>query len=332
MDTNVGWGVLAPGRIAALFCQDLALVPDSALVAVGSREPARAAAFAEQHGATAAGSYADVLAHPGVDVVYVAAPHVFHAELATAALEAGKHVLCEKPLTVDPASAEALVATARRCDRFLMEAFWTATHPVVRDLVTRLGSGELGTPRRLSAAFCFASPDDPTDRLRDPDLGGGALLDLGVYPLTLAHLLLGEAEELHAEGKVDARGVDLDVAVTGRYPGGATADLTVAIDVDRPLVATLVTDLGRVEVPAPFHFPASYSFTPEGGAPVTHTAADPVIGLGYGNEIVEVNRCLREGLRESPLVPHEQTLTILRQIDDLRRSVGAGVTTARRLG
>jgi predicted dehydrogenase len=321
MDTTVGWGVLAPGRIAGLFCQDLALVPDSTLVAVGSRDPSRAAAFAEQYGASAAGSYADVLAHAGVDVVYVAAPHTFHAELATAALEAGKHVLCEKPLTVDPDSAAALVATAGRRDRFLMEAMWTATHPVVRDLVTRLGSGELGTPRQLSAAFCFAAPDDPADRLRDPDLGGGALLDLGVYPLTLAHLLLGPAEELRAEGKVDPRGVDLDVAVTGRYPDGATADLTVSIDVDRPLTATLLTDLGRVDVPAPFHFPASYSFTPEGGEPVTHTGAEPVIGLGYGNEIAEVNRCLRAGLRESPLVPHVQTLTILRQVDDLRRQV-----------
>jgi predicted dehydrogenase len=321
MDTTVGWGVLAPGRIAGLFCQDLALVPDSTLVAVGSRDPSRAAAVAEQHGARAAGSYADVLAHPGVDVVYVAAPHTFHAELATAALEAGKHVLCEKPLTVDPDSAAALVATAGRSDKFLMDAMWTATHPVVRDLVTRLGSGELGTPRQLSAAFCFAAPDDPADRLRDPDLGGGALLDLGVYPLTLAHLLLGPAEELRAEGKVDARGVDLDVAVTGRYPDGATADLAVSIDVDRPLTATLLTDIGRVDVPAPFHFPASYSFTPEGGEPVTHTGAEPVIGLGYGNEIAEVNRCLRAGLRESPLVPHEQTLTILRQVDDLRRQV-----------
>ncbi|WP_168798436.1 Gfo/Idh/MocA family protein, partial [Nocardioides sp.] len=161
MDTKVGWGVLAPGRIAALFCHDLALMPDSRLVAVGSRDPARAAAFAEVYGAPTAGSYADVLAHPEVDVVYVASPHPFHAEHATAALEAGKHVLCEKPLTLDHASGAALVATARRCDRFLMEAVWTAAHPVIRDLASRLRSGELGRPRRLSAAFCFAGAEDP---------------------------------------------------------------------------------------------------------------------------------------------------------------------------
>ncbi|WP_431188804.1 Gfo/Idh/MocA family protein, partial [Nocardioides sp.] len=169
--------------------------------------------------------------------------------------------------------------------------------------------------------FCFAGAEDPADRLRDPDLGGGALFDLGVYPLTLAHLLLGPAQELRAEGRVDARGVDLDVAVTGRYQDGVTADLTVAIDVDRPVVATLLTDRGRVEVVAPFHCPASYSFTPEDGEPIIRNAAEPIIGLGYGNEIAEVNRCLRLGLRESPLVPHEQSLMILRQIDDLRRQV-----------
>ncbi|WP_435770988.1 Gfo/Idh/MocA family protein [Nocardioides sp. SYSU DS0651] len=321
MQPTIGWGVLAPGRIAAAFCQDLALVEDATLVAVGSRDPSRAAAFAEAHGALSAGSYAEVLADPAVDVVYVAAPHAFHAALATAALEAGKHVLCEKPLTLDPASAAALVATAQRCDRFLMEAVWTATHPVVRDLVARVRGGELGKPRELTASFCFAGPDDPADRLRDPALGGGALLDLGVYPLTLAHLLLGPPEELRGEGRLTPQGIDLDVTVAGRYPGGATATLAVAIDVDRPITATLVTDTGRVEVAAPFFCPASYTFVPEAGEPVTHTGADPVIGLGYGNEIAEVHRCLREGLRESPLVPHARTLAIMDQLDDLRRQV-----------
>ncbi len=327
-NARIGWGILAPGKISALFATDLAVVPDARLVHVGSRTPERAAAFAERHGAERYGDQDAVLADPDVDVVYIGSPHVAHAAQVRRALEAGKHVLCEKPLTLDRASAEQLFATARANDRFLMEAMWSACNPVWRDLARRLRAGELGTPRHLSAEFHFTAPADPTHRLLDPALGGGAMHDIGLYPLTFAHLMLGEALELRAVGTVVDRHVDLDVAISGRYPGDTFATLTAGLTSQSANRARITTDTGWVEVPGDFHAPASFTFNAlaKRGQPVrrvVHEPPEPIIGAGYGNEIAHVHDCLRSGLRESPWVPAAQTLTILGQIEDIRVQVGA---------
>ena len=323
MQQDIRWGILATGKIAHTFARDLALVPDATLAAVGSRSSGSAEAFAAEHGATVAhGSYAELAADPDVDVVYIASPHALHLEHAQLVLEAGKHVLCEKPLTLNVGEAEEMVALARTHDRFLMEAMWTACHPVVRALAEQLRAGRFGTPRHLHAELGFRVVAEPTDRMLDPALGAGALLDMGIYPLTFAHLLLGPAQELHATADLSAGGIDLDVALTGRYAGGALATMTASMTSWSSRAAAIATDLGRIEVPQ-FHHPAYAVFTPgDGGAPVRVEGAEPVIGAGYGNEIAEVDRCLRAGLRESPLVPHEQTLTLLRQMDDVRTQVG----------
>ncbi|GAB4002463.1 Gfo/Idh/MocA family protein [Nocardioides ultimimeridianus] len=326
----IGWGILAPGRIAAKLARDLALVPDARLVAVGSRDLARARAFTAEHDpeARAYDDYAALVADPAVDVVYVASPHSLHAEHAALALAAGKAVLCEKPLTLDRASAAALIASAG--DRFLMEAMWSACHPVWRDLAARLRAGDFGTPHHLSADLSFAAGVAPDHRLLNPALGGGALLDIGIYPLTFAHVMLGEADELRATGALDASGaVDVDVAVAGRYPGDVLAELKTSLTSYSPNTAVIGTDQGWIEVPGDFHQPAYFTFhrLASRGTPPVVTRFDPpepVVGLGYGNEVAHVGDCLRQGLTESPWVPHAQTLTILGQIDDLRRQVGAG--------
>lgn len=324
----IGWGILAPGKISALFATDLAVVPDARLVHVGSRTPERAAAFAARHGAERYGDQDAVLADPEVDVVYIGSPHVAHAAQVVQALEAGKHVLCEKPLALDRATAERLFATARAHDRFLMEAMWSACNPVWRDLARRLHAGELGTPRHLSAEFHFTAPADPTHRLLDPALGGGAMHDIGLYPLTFAHLMLGEAIELKAVGSVANDSVDLDVAITGRYPGGTFATLTAGLTSQSANRARITTDAGWVELPGDFHSPTGFAFNAlakrgEVARRFVHEPAEPVIGAGYGNEIAHVHDCLRSGLRESPWVPANQTLTILGQIEDIRVQVGA---------
>jgi predicted dehydrogenase len=330
LDDQVGWGILATGKIAHTFAQDLALVPDARLVAVGSRRHESATAFAGEYGGTPYGSYAELVADPEVDVIYVATPHALHLENARLAFEAGKHVLCEKPLTLDVAAAEEMVRLAGEHDRFLMEAMWTACHPVVLDLRDRLRSGELGRPRHLHAELGFRVEAPPEDRMLNPALGASALLDMGVYPLTFAHLLFGPAAELRATADLGPGGIDLDIALTGRYADGVLATMTASMTSWSSRRAAIATDLGRVDLDD-FHHPTHATFTPyvqapgnwvfDPGQPV-EIGRQPVIGRGYAHEIIEVGRCLREGLRESPLVPHEQTLTILRQMDEVRRQVG----------
>jgi predicted dehydrogenase len=344
------WGILATGKIAHQFAEDLLLTPGARLVAVGSRRLPAAEKFAATYSRDGAsvrahGSYEDLVADPEVDVVYIATPHAFHLDNARLAFEAGKHVLCEKPLTLNLADAEEMVALARRHDRFLMEAMWMACHPGIRALRQRLATGEFGTPRHVHAELGFVVGADPTDRMLDPALGASALLDMGVYPLTFAHLMLGEAQALSAQADLissapaedgqsgeERYSIDSLIALAGRYAGGAVATMAASITSWSSRRGAIATDRGRIEL-TEFHHPTSIVFTPnpdvadwtaEAGPvePVEIVPDEPVIGRGYGNEALEVGRCLAAGLRESPLVPHEQTLTLLRQMDEVRRQVG----------
>ena len=340
----VRWGILATGKIAHTFAQDLLQFEDAVLTAVGSRRLETAQAFAASYAGPAGpprahGSYADLAADPDVDVVYIATPHSLHLEDARLLFAAGKHVLCEKPLTLSADDAATMVELARQHDRFLMEAMWTACHPTVIALRERLLSGELGTPRHLHAELGFVVTAPPTDRMLDPRLGASALLDMGIYPLTFAQLMLGEPEQLVATGdtRTAAGGTfDVDVAIAGRYPGGALATMTASVTSWSSRRAEIATDRGRI-VLADFHHSRRAVFEPHAAiadwtdepVPVEPTVIEPttpIIGRGYGNEIAEVNRCLRAGLRESPLVPHRQTLSVLRQMDDVRRQLGVVFT------
>ncbi|MFT4262144.1 MAG: Gfo/Idh/MocA family oxidoreductase [Nocardioides sp.] len=327
MSTTIRWGILATGKIARQFAADLALVPDARLVAVGSRSLESAERFAAAYDGEgpvrAHGSYADLVDDPDVDVVYVATPHALHLDDARLALEAGKHVLCEKPLTLDARDAERLFALASERGLFLMEAMWTACHPAIHALRERLATGELGRPRHLHAELGFVVPDDPTSRMLDSRLGAGALLDMGIYPLTFAHLLLGEAHSLTAEADVvrtEHGDYDASIVIAGRYPAGVLATMAASMTSVSSRSATIATDTGRIVV-ADFHHPTRIVFTPLDGAAIEIEPATPVIGRGYSHEIVEVGRCLRAGLTESPLVPPVQTLAILRQMDALRATV-----------
>jgi len=345
--TPIRWGILATGKIAHAFATDLAHVPGAELVAVGSRRLASAEAFAEQYGRPggpaprAYGSYEDLVADPDVDVIYIATPHSLHLDNARLCFEAGKHVLCEKPLTLSVADSEEMVALAREHGLFLMEAMWTACHPGVRALQRRLAAGEFGTPRHVHAELGFVVNADPSDRMLNPDLGAGALLDMGIYPLTFAHLMLGQARSLTAQADlVVARGtdsgeegaIDMSVAMTGAYDNGALATMHASMSSWSSAAAAIATDRGRIDVREFFH-PTSMVFTPNAQKadwtdadvalePVVIEPDEPVLGMGYGNEAAEVGRCLRAGLVESPLVPHEQTLTLMRQMEEIRQLTG----------
>jgi predicted dehydrogenase len=325
MTETTGWGILATGKIATSFARNLNETPGARIAAVGSRRAGSAEAFAQEYAGPdcrAHASYEALVADPDVDVVYIATPHAMHLENARSALEAGKHVLCEKPLTLNTAEAEEMVRLAGEHDRFLMEAMWMCTHPVIRGVRDGLAAGRFGSPRVVRAEIGFRVSRPPSDRMVNPDLGGGALLDMGVYPLTFANLVLGPPTELRATAGLTDAGVDRDIAIAGRHEGGTVSSMTATMSSYSGVTAAISTDTGRVDLASHFYNPPLATWTPNDGEPEAIHGVEPLIGTGLGNEAAEVQRCLREGLRESPLVPHEQTLRILRQMDDLREQVG----------
>jgi predicted dehydrogenase len=323
--TPIRWGILATGTIATAFTQDLALLPDAVAVAVGSRTPAAARAFADRHGIDRAyGSWRELAEDSEVDVVYVATPHAAHHAAAKLCLRAGKAVLCEKPLTLDAAQAEDLVATARAHGVFLMEAMWTRANPVVRRLVALVAAGAIGEVTAVSADFGIAGPFPPGHRLRAPELGGGALLDLGVYPVTLAHLFLGEPRTVAAVAALTPEGTDQNTVVVLGYGSGALASLHCGFVGDTGHRAVLTGTDGRIELPRHFYRPDGFTLVRAGQAE-EFTMALRGNGLAYQAE--EVMRCLREGLVESPLVPHRTSVAVMRVLDAARAQIGVTYPT-----
>ncbi|MEV6838635.1 Gfo/Idh/MocA family oxidoreductase [Streptomyces sp. NPDC051133] len=323
-ERNVRWGILATGGIAAAFAADLVDLPDAEITAVASRSRESAEAFAERFGVERAyGDWASLAADPDIDVVYVAAPHVAHRPAVGLCLEAGRNVLCEKPFTLNLREAEELVALAREHDRFLMEAMWMYCNPLVRRLRELVAGGAIGEVRTVQADFGLAGPFPPAHRLRDPALGGGALLDLGVYPVSFAQLLLGEPDGVAASALLSAEGVDLQTGVTLSWESGALASLHCSIVGGTGGTASVTGSRGRIDVPGGFFHPERFVLHRDGRDPREFTA-DPADGprTSLRHEAVEVMRALRAGEKESPLVPLEGTLAVMRTLDAVRERIG----------
>jgi predicted dehydrogenase len=317
------WGILATGRIAQDFATNLRSVPDATVAAVGSRSAAGAEAFAREYGSDttrAHPSYDALVEDPDVDVVYIASPHSFHLDHARLAFAARKPVLCEKPLTLNRADGEALFDAAG--DLFCMEAMWMACHPLVREIRRRLDAGDFGTPRQVHADLGFVVAPDASPRMWDPALGAGALLDMGIYPITFARLMLGPFAQVVATGDLAEGGFDLDVALACRHESGAVSVLTSSMTAASPRTATIATDEGCLVIPADFHHPPYAVWTPSGGDAERIDLPTPVLGTGLGNEAAHVQECLRDGLSQSPLVPHAQTIELLGVMDDVREQIG----------
>ncbi len=320
VDRPVRFGILATGKIARGFVANLALLAEVEVAAVGSRSLESAQEFAASYAVpTAHGDYRSLVEDPDVDVVYVASPHALHREHVLMALDAGKAVLCEKALTLTADEAAELVAVARERQLFLMEAMWMRCIPLVRRLQQLVASGAIGTVQQVRADLGFRVERPPTDRLLDPALGGGALLDMGVYPLTFAHLFLGEPSHVAASATLSESGIDLNVGIVQSYASGAVAALTASMTGHSPRNATIATDRGLLELPSGFHHPTSATWTSDAG---TETLHEPLIGTGLAHEALEVVRCLRNGELESPLVPLDETVALMRQMDAVRRQIG----------
>lgn len=322
-DRPVRWGILATGKIAGAFARDLALLPDAEIAAVASRDLRRAEAFAAEHGTPgttrAYGSYDELVADDRVDVVYVASPHALHHEHTMLAFDAGKPVLCEKALTLTSRESEDLVRVSRERDLFFMEAMWMRCNPVIRRLKQLADRGDLGRIQQVRADLGFLVDVPQDHRLVAPELGGGALLDLGVYPLTLAYLLLGEPEKVEAVAEMSSTGIDLNLAMSLGWPGGAVASLSSTMTAWSPRTASIATDLGRIDIGEAFHHPHEARWVADGE---THVIAEDITGTGLAHEAAEVMRCLRSGEVESPLVPLEESLAVMRLMDRIRERIG----------
>ncbi|UGQ10425.1 Gfo/Idh/MocA family oxidoreductase [Yinghuangia sp. ASG 101] len=323
MSEQFGWGIAATGSMARTLAKVIAAEPGMRVAAVASRDKARAAEFAREFGdGTGYGSYAEMVADPAVRAVYVATPHAQHREVVDLAIAARKPVLCEKPLAASLADAEAMAADARAADVFLMEAMWMWFNPLIRRVKELADDGTLGEVRSIHGTFGFPMPFDAEHRLWNPELGGGALLDLGVYPVALAHLLLGEPESVEVAGALAPSGVDAEAALLLRWPGGAHALLETSLVTQLPLTASVIGTRGRAELDAFFHCTTRVSVhTYGGGAPQEFTIESPEVALAA--EVREVRDRVLDGRVESPVMPLDATLAVLRTVETARRRLGA---------
>nr|WP_221203184.1 Gfo/Idh/MocA family oxidoreductase [Modestobacter versicolor] len=325
----VRWGVVATGAIAATVTADLAQLPDAVLQAVSSRRADKAAAFADQFGFAASYSdtgeqlgYQALLADPEVEVVYVATPHAQHAEVVRAALTAGKSVLCEKPVTINAREAQELVDLARERGLFLMEALWTRFLPAMQRALQIAASGEIGTVHWVTAEVAFPAPLDPTARIWARADGGGALLDLAVYPLLWAWGTLGLPDSVSAVGTLNAEGVDAQNALTLSYASGAQAQLTTSLLARSPHTAMVCGSEGWVRATGPDSVYRPTRLDVQAGDAEVRTEEFELIGSGYVHELREVTRCLQQGLAESPVMPLEHSLATMRLLDGVRAQLG----------
>ena len=315
------WAILGLGNIAHKFAESLALLPQARLHAVASRSLAKAQAFAADFGVPhAVGSYEDLLAVPDLDVVYLATPHSEHHAHALLCLRAGLPVLCEKAFARSASQAEEMIGVAREQDVFLMEAFWTRFFPAIAQALELVNAGVIGEVKHLAADFGFTAPYEPQGRLFNPALAGGSLLDIGVYPLFISKLFLGQPTTVRAVSTPAPTGVDLNCAMVLAYASGATASLfsTVAAPTDNQCI--LYGTKGQLQLLGRFHAPNAVQVQLL-GQPAQLIPFDKP-GYGYHYEAAHVQQCLAQGLLESPLLPLAFSLELMQLLDTVRQQIG----------
>jgi predicted dehydrogenase len=318
MPESIRWGILGTGAIANQFAEGLLAVPDAQLAAVGSRSQHTANAFGEKWGIPRRhGAYEALADDPQVDVVYIATPHPFHAANSILCLRAGKAVLCEKPFTVNAEQAQELIAVARGEKRFLMEAMWTRFLPVMEHVRQWLADGAIGELRMLQADFGFRADPEETPRLLQPELAGGSLLDVGVYPISLAsHFFGAQPPHIATEATLGKYGTDEQAACIFRYETGALAVLSSAVLTETPWEAVIMGTTGWIRIDRPFWNPSRATLERPGKDPIV---AEPTrIGNGYNYEAAAVQACLRAGQLEHPLMPLDESLAIMQTLDRIR--------------
>src|SRR5215212_11391579 len=319
--TKTRWGILGTGNIASQFARGLAELDDAQLVAVGSRTAESAEAFGERFSAPHRhNSYAALASDPDIDAIYVATPHPLHHDNTIMCLEAGKAVLVEKPFAINAGQAQHMIATARARGVFLMEAMWTRFLPHVIRLRELLAAGAIGEVRMLQVDFGFRTSFNPQGRLFDLALGGGALLDVGIYPVSLASMIFGTPERVTGMAHLGETGVDEQSAMLFGYTGGRLALLSQAIRTNSPHEALLLGTNGKIRVHSSWWKATTITLSVDGRPDELIDLRS--VGSGYNYEAAEVGRCLNAGLTESEVMPLDETLAIMRTLDEVRAQWG----------
>ncbi len=318
----IRWGIIGAGNISSTFATALNSMGDTRLVAVASRELRRAEEFANRfHIEKAYGSYEELANDPEVDVVYIGTPHPEHRENAALCMKQGKAVLCEKSFTLNSKDSLYLIELARERRVFLMEAMWTKFLPVTRRVKEWIQEGKIGKIRHLRVPFGFRSEFNPESRLYDPALGGGALLDVGVYPISyVIHMLDCLPEQVLSSAVIGKTGVDEQNVILMKFPQGILAELSSAVSAKIGFDAEIIGEKGRIYVPR--FWSAEEAMRYNSNDELEETLELPFPVNGYVYEAEEVNRCLREGLIESEQLPLQDTLNIMGIMDAMRTEWG----------
>jgi predicted dehydrogenase len=316
MTEPLRWGIISTGGIARTFVNDLQFTESGTAVAVGSRSMESANSFADRFDITGRyASYEELVRDPDVDAVYIGTPHPMHYENAKLALESGKPVLVEKAFTMTSRDAIELVELARSKNLFLMEAMWTRCLPHVAAVNEVIAAGDIGDIVAVEADHGQYFEYDPASRWFNPELGGGALLDLGVYPVSFASMLLGPPSRIVKMIDLAPTGVDRQISMIFGYENGAQAYLNTTTDAKTPTTATISGTKGRIEIDGDFYAPSSFSLIARGGP--TRRFEFSTQGRGLHYEAAEVARCLASGLLESPLMPLDETVSIMRTMESV---------------
>jgi predicted dehydrogenase len=324
----IRWGILGTGWIASEFAQGLAQLADAELVAVGSRTSESAQRFGEQYGVPRRhASYKALVSDADVDVIYVATPNPLHKEHVMLCLETGKPVLCEKPFALNAREADTMIRVARDKRLFLMEAMWSRFFPLMAKVRSLLADGAIGDVQMLVADLSIQFNFDPSDRRYNLDLGGGALLDLGVYPISFASMILGPPAGIATQVRLGETGVDEQVGIVLHYDQGQMATLYTSIRVDSPVEAIIMGTKGRIRIHPWWIRPDRVTLTVDGQEPATIEM--PFEGNGYQFEAAEVMACLRANRLESDIMSLNETLSILRTMDAVRAQGGLKYPTER---
>lgn len=317
MEKKIRWGIIGLGHIAHNFVKDLLLVQDADIQAVASRDLEKAKVFSAEYGIPLTfGSYQELLDCQEVDVVYIATPHTHHAEISIMAMDHGKHVLCEKPMGINRSQVESMIAAAMKNKVFLMEALWSRFNPAIRKVKSLIDQGEIGSLVYLHADFAFYALDrDLQGRVLNPQLAGGSLLDIGIYPIFLAYLLLGKPKAILSTSNFHTNGAEVQTSIIFQYPH-THALLYSGFTGRSEVTAQISGSQGSIYLPNRWHHAQGYSLEKDGERKEYKM---PTTGRGYYHEIEEVQRCIRQGELESDLWSHQNSLDLITLMDTIRK-------------